>query len=118
VYTDIVGFWGEAKAKGWGMAKWADYGISKVRYNEKHQHIVKVKARVDNGDSIGPPTEMTRETVVKKLKDGETFVTIPLKDGKFTKGEDVRIVKVNGVEYIRTDQNQKESDNLGELPEF
>ena len=104
--------------KGWGMAKWADYGISRVRYNEKHSHIVIVEARLDNVDTIGPPIEMVRETVVKKLKDGETFVTIPLKDGKYKKGEDVRIVKIIGVEYIRTDQNQKESDNLGEVPEF
>jgi hypothetical protein len=100
------------------MAKWADYCISRVRYNEKHSHIVKVEAMPDNGENLGAKVEFTREDVVAKIDRGITFVTITLSEGKWKKGEDVRIVKINGVKYIRTDQNQKESDNLGALPEY
>lgn len=100
------------------MAKWADFCISRVRYNDKHSHIVKVEAMPDNGENLGTKVEFTREDVVAKIDRSITFVTITLKDGKWQKGEDVRIVRINGVKYIRTDQNQKESDNLGALPEY
>lgn len=101
------------------MAKWADYCISRVHYNEKHTHIITVEAMPDDGsDNLGKKVEFTREDVVARIDKGETFVTIVKKDSKYQKGEDVRIVKINGVKYIRTDQNQTESDNLGELPEY
>ncbi|MFA5835899.1 MAG: DUF3892 domain-containing protein [Bellilinea sp.] len=100
------------------MAKWADYCISRVRYNEEHSHIVKLEAMPDNGEKLGNKVEFTREDVVAKIDSGITFITVTDKDGKWTKGEDVRIVRINDVKYIRTDQNQKESDNLGSLPEY
>ncbi len=100
------------------MAKWADYCISKVHYNDKHTHIVTVRAMPDKGEELGSEVEFKREDVVSKLGQGITFVTVTLNDGKYKKGEDVRIVTINGTKYIRTDQNQKESDNLGALPEY
>ena len=102
------------------MAKWADYCISEVRYNPEHTHIVKVKVHVDNGDTIGQPTEWTRNEVVTTIGDNKTFVTIVRStDGKnWHKGEDVRIITINGVRYLRTDANNKAADNLGNLPEF
>lgn len=100
------------------MAKWADYCISRVRYNDKHTHIVKVEAMPDEGDKLGTKVEFNREEVVSKIDRGTTFVTVTLKDGSYNKGEDVRVVKINNIKYIRTDQNQKENDNLGALPEY
>jgi len=101
------------------MAKWADYCISAVRYNPERTHIVKVKVHINSGDTIGTATEWTRSEVVTVIGAGKTFVTITrTTDGKWNKGEDVRIIIVNGVKYIRTDANSKASDNLGNLPEF
>ncbi len=101
------------------MAKWADYCISAVRYNSEHTHIVKTRVHADSGDSIGAANEWTRAEVVDAIGRGKTFVTITRNsDGKWSKGEDVRIVTVNGTKYIRTDANSKASDNLGNLPEF
>lgn len=101
------------------MAKWADYCISAVRYDAAHTHIVKVRVHVDSGESIGAATEETRSTVVSLIERGRTFVTIVLSsDGKWRKGEDVHIVTVNGVKYLRTDANSRAADNLGNLPEF
>jgi len=101
------------------MAKWADYAISDVRYDDDHTHIVKVKVRKDKGDKFGPAEEWARKDVVSSIEGGTTFVTI-LKgsDGGWQKGQDVDIVTVKGVKYIRTDQNREESDNLENLPEF
>jgi hypothetical protein len=101
------------------MDKWADYGISHVRYDDDQTHIVKVKVREDTGDKLVNPKEWTREQVVSAIESGKTFVTI-LKGGddKWQRGQDVHIITVDGVKYIRTDQNQEASDNLENLPEF
>ena len=101
------------------MTKWADYCISAVRYNAEHTHIVKVKVHADMGDNLGNATEWTRTEVVSAIENKKTFVTItPSTDGKWKKGEDVRIITVGGVKYLRTDANSKASDNLGNLPEL
>jgi hypothetical protein len=100
------------------MSKWADYGISAVRYNARHTHIDRVRAHPDNGDSIGAPAEYERAVIVKAIHDGVSFVTIFMQDGKWQKGQPVYIIKVNGVEYIKTVDNGLERDNLENLPEF
>jgi Protein of unknown function (DUF3892) len=101
------------------MSKWADYGISAVHYNTAHTHIVKARVHPDNGDTIGPSSDHTREAIVDAIKNGTTFVTIITNaEGKWNKGQPVFIIKVNGVEYIKTVDNGKECDNLENLPEF
>jgi len=53
------------------------------------------------------------------LDAGKTFITITKSaDNKWTKGQEVHIITVGGVKYIRTDKNQKAADNLENLPEF
>lgn len=100
------------------MPKWADYGISKVRYNKDHTHIEKVKVHEDKGEELGPEEEWTRAQVVSAIDKETTFVTIIKKDQQWSKGQKVDIIIVNKVKYIRTDKNSKESDNLENLPEF
>jgi len=99
--------------------KWADYLISAVKYNADHDHIIKVKTHEDKGDKVGSSYEENRETVVANIKKGKTYMTIlKNKEGKWDRGAPVEIIRINGKEFIRTDKNQTESDNLGELPEF
>lgn len=101
------------------MAKWADYCISEVQYNSEHTHINKVRAYPDKGDTLGDSVIWARLDVVNASGRGNSFVTIyKNSDGKYKKGEDVRVLTVNNVKYIRTDTNNKASDNLGTLPEF
>ena len=101
------------------MNKWANYGISAVRYDSQHTHIEKIKVHEDKGDSIGDAKEWSREQVVSAIGLGITFVTIlKISDVNWKKGQDVNIVTVNAVKYIRTDKNQEASDNLENLPEF
>jgi hypothetical protein len=101
------------------MAKWADYGISHVRYDNERTHIVKVKVREDKGETLSEAKEWTRDQVVSAIERGKTFVTI-LKgsNDKWRRGQDVHVITVDGVKYIRTDQNKEASDNLENLPEF
>lgn len=99
--------------------KWADYLISAVRYNQEETHIVKVRSHRDNGDSVGPASEIERMTVVSRLDDGYTYATIYTgSNGKWRLGANVRKVVIDGHSYIRTDADRIKQDNLGELPRF
>jgi hypothetical protein len=99
--------------------KWADYGISRRRYDSEKTHIVKVMVHEDNGETIARGEEWTRSQVISAIESGKTFVTIlEGSDNKWKKGQPVRIIKVNGVKYIRTDENSKAADNLENLPDF
>ena len=102
------------------MAKWADYGISAVRFNAEGTHIDSVKVHVDYGDGVfGAGEEWARTKVVSAIDDDEkTFVTILKKDGNWSKGQEVHTITVNGVKYIRTDKDKTAKDNLDNLPEF
>jgi len=101
------------------MEKWADYLISAVQYDPEHLHIKKVRIHEDMGDKGGPASESSRREVIANIKSKKTYITIYKGQGnKWEKGEVVRIIVVDGTEYIRTDRNQKRSDNLGDLPEF
>lgn len=100
------------------MAKWADYCISAVRYNSTGAHIEKVEVRVDNGDTIGTPTEASKNDVVTSIESGKTFVTITKNGTSWNEGEDVRVINVNNNKYLRTDRDNTPADNLGSLPRF
>ena len=101
------------------MGNLADYGISSVKYNEKHEHIVKVKLYECEGKNLKNSEEWTRSQVITAIDKGKSFMTI-LKDnnGNWIKGQDVHVVTVNGVKYIRSDGNKRTFDNLENLPEF
>ena len=100
-------------------SKWADYLISKVEYNEKETHIVKVLSHPDNGDTVGVGVEVLRATVVSRVDDGSTFMTIYRDyESKWKQGARVRVITVDGEKYIRTDADNTKKDNLGKLPRF
>lgn len=100
------------------MAKWADYGISAVRYDSDDQYIDKVKVRKDNGETIGASETWSRKDVLSKMDDNKTFVTILESGGKWNKGQDVHTIMVDGRHFLRTDANKKSKDNLESLPKF
>jgi hypothetical protein len=101
------------------MDKWADYCISSVRYTTERAYIIKVKVHIDNGDTVGNAKEWTRNEVASAIGEGKTFVTITQdSNNTWAKGQDVHIVLINNVKYIRTDKNNRASDNLENLPEF
>jgi hypothetical protein len=101
------------------MAKWADFGISAVRFNARHTHIDTVKAMPDNGETFGPVAIVSRQDVARQVKQDTTFVTI-FKDaaGNWAKGQQVYIVVIHGSEFIKTVRDATPVDNLDNLPEF
>lgn len=101
------------------MAKWADYLITKVRYNTRRTHIDRVMVQKDNDTSVGPAEQWSRDDVLRGLDGRWTFRTAPPgPDGKLTYGAKVEPVTIQGERYIRTDANATRTDNLGSLPEF
>lgn len=102
------------------MAKWADYGVSAVKFNREHTHIDQVKVHADNGDAIEGATAWSRQDVIKAIENGSTFVTIFKNsvDGKWKKGQPVYVIKVSNTKFIKTVDNGKLADNLDNLPEF
>jgi hypothetical protein len=101
------------------MAKWADYCISAVQYDDTHTRIVSVKAFKDNGDKLTDESTYARQTIVKAIEAGTSLITVTRStDGKWQKGQPIIVVSINNAKYIKTTNNNTESDNLENLPEF
>ena len=103
------------------MAKWADYVITRVRYNSGGTHIDQVEAANDGDDGIGSKRIESRATVLANIKARKTYFTAPPSKtaaGMVTKGASVGMVLVSGTEYLRSDANKVARDNLDNLPTF
>lgn len=99
--------------------KWADFLISRVRFNVAGTHIDYLEVRPDNGTSVGGPTTWSRADVVAAVRRGLTFRTIVMaSDGNWRNGQPVYIKPILGVEYLETVENKKAVDNLDNLPRF
>lgn len=107
------------------MSKWADYVITGVRYdapecNRGWKRIAVVEVRMDLGGRIGSAELWTREQVVDAVNlDHETFITAGrAADGTWLRGAHVRVLRVNGMDYLRIDRTAVTGDDLGGLPEL
>ena len=97
----------------------ADYYIEKVRYNKDHTRIIWVSVREDSDKKLGGPYNMVRKKMVSLMNAGKQFMTIfRNEEGKYRKGTKITVIKVKGIDYIRTDQEAQEKDQLEDLPEY
>jgi len=97
------------------MAKWADYLISQVLYDQNHI-ITKVKQHRDIGNKISGGEIVDRDVIANNLGHGVKYMTIYSDLGKIRIGKNVRYFRAYEYHYIRTDNNKVSSDNLGDLP--
>lgn len=99
----------------------ADFCITEVRYNKDKSHIKFVKVRErkqgENGIQIGSPRIVSRAFVADLIRLGKVSFQTNTKtnNGQWKKGAEVLLF---GQEFLTTDRNKTERDNLGELPEF
>src|SRR4051812_13432442 len=107
------------------MSKWADYVITAVRYesaerSREGKRIVTVEVRMDLGGRVGYAELWRREQVLDAVNhDHETFITSSMAaNGTWLKGAHVRVIRVNGIDYIRIDRTPVMNDDLGGLSEF
>ena len=101
------------------MQKWADYCITGVKYHPRRTAINEVLLWDDTGAGINNARHVTRQAVVDALDRGATCVTAFMgTDGRYYRGEDVRVVNTPFGRFIRTDRNNILADNLDRLPEY
>ena len=105
--------------------RWGNYAITRVSYNYvESKKIYAVEVRACNADdTLEEALTWSRQKVVELIKrpNNQKFVTAPRVPGKpnhFSLGDEIIVISVKGVEYIRTDGNQTPEDNLGSLPQF
>ncbi|HZV12354.1 MAG TPA: hypothetical protein VFA55_04005 [Candidatus Kapabacteria bacterium] len=99
--------------------KWADYLIAKVAFEPGGKRIKEVEIAIYKASKLSLPYKIfPREKLVAELKDGMEFCTILHKDGRWQKDADVKLVVVDGKEYVRADQNKTECDYLNGIPEY
>ncbi len=93
----------------------SEYAITAVKYDSEEKHINEVEVRdLPTRNS----SRMRREVVVSYLDIGVKFITYTYDEGHWIRGAEVIPVPVNGVTYIKTEQNSTEKDNLGDLPKY
>ena len=97
------------------MAKWADYLISQVLYDQNHI-ITKVKQHRDIGNKISGGEIVDRDAIANNLGHGVKYMTVYGDLGKIRMGKNVRYFRAYEDHYIRTDDNKVMSDNLGDIP--
>lgn len=103
---------------GKNMPGWADYVITGVRYCTVREHIDLVSGHDCATASPGTAFMHNRATVLSNLERDITYCTARRVDGDYVRGADVIPMKLGGITYIKTEENDTEADNLGELPEF
>ncbi len=99
--------------------KWADYVITAVHFNSAGTHIDEVQTREHTDDKLAAATTRSRASVVSLLESGSTFCTATKSsDELWYKGAMVKIVTIEGTEYIKTKADGIKKDNLDNLPTF
>jgi hypothetical protein len=110
------------------MIAQADYGISKVHYNDDHNHIERVWVHKISQDKIaknriivGPGRTVTKKKVLDRMESGKKFKTLLKKNGKWVTGQWVNKYTYTGI-FLRSDRTPdaepKPEDDLEDLPKF
>jgi len=97
------------------MAKWADYLISQVSYDQNHI-ITKAKQHRDIGNEMGDGEIVDRDVIAGNLGHGVKYMTVYGDLDKIRMGKNIRYFRAYEDHYIRTDDNKVMSDNLGDIP--
>jgi hypothetical protein len=101
----------------------ADYGISRVRYAGPGR-LAQLEVRELKGGYIGPPRQVSREHLIRAIRQGFTFVTTPQNSlGRYVIGMPVDVVAVEGASFLRgaflrPGPSEAPSDDLGRIAEF
>ena len=99
------------------MAKWADYLISQVSYDQDHI-ITKIMQHHDIGNKISSGEIVDRNVIATNLGHGAKYMTVFGDLGKIRMGKNVRYYRAYENHYIRIDDNKVMSDNLGQITQL
>ena len=99
------------------MKKWTDYLISEVRYDSKN--LISTAIRHQDTDleiTLGEPID--RSTITSDIKNGLSYITIYNGKNSWKKGHKIQTFSIEGIPYLRIDENKVKLDYLGDLPEL
>lgn len=96
------------------MEKWADYLISHVN-RDSNGNVVKVLLHTDYGETVSSGIVKTKDEVINLLKKGNSVETTLWGYPKWQRGAKVHYVKEGSYEYLRTNRNSTDKDNLDNL---
>jgi Protein of unknown function (DUF3892) len=100
-------------------AKWADYVITRVRFNAAGTHIEQVRLYEDDGERLVNETTKTRSSVVAEIEAGYSYCTATEdRGGKWQKGAEVKVVTIQREKFIKTKADDIRRDNLDDLATF
>lgn len=106
------------------MGKWADYLVALVHYNktEKGKKYIEKVFLYENFDganklNTGKGKDVNRSFLIDNIPIN-TFCTVISEDEKYKKGADIIKYKVKEKDYIKTEKNDTEEDNLEALREY
>ena len=98
------------------MAIWAFYLISCVKFDKDDMLIKKIVVHRDAEDGFGDMVFQKRDLVIRSWKMGKSYMTVHLKpNGGFRRGEKIKIVTIDGMDYIKLNDDDSPKDDLGEL---
>lgn len=97
------------------MEKWADYLISHVK-KDNLDRVTHVLLHTDNGESVSCIGTHSKDEVIALLKKNKKINTITWNYPNWNNGAAVGHVRYQWGEYLRTDRNKTEKDNLDNLP--
>lgn len=95
-----------------------DYVISAVRGIRGKKQIDSVKQHRLYGSSVGQGEEVSRQQVVSNIDGGMIYHTVNFSSGRYVPANKVVKYSLPSGDYLRTDGNRKEGDDLGKLPSF
>ena len=96
--------------------KRADFGITRVRYDEDGL-IDELEVRPFDGELLQDPQLWIQVQLVGDMKKGLTFATLEHVEGlTYRSRDEVQLVIVEGEEYVRTDRRENGTDDLADLP--
>ena len=96
------------------MGKWADYLISHVN-RDSNGNVVKVLLHTDYGETVSSGNVKTKDEVIDLLKKGYSVETTLWGFPKWQRGAKVHYIKEGSNEYLRTNRNSTDKDNLDNL---
>ncbi len=100
------------------MIKWASYAITRARYDDSRTRVVKVEVHEVTDGRIGPNRVWPRGNIVHLVEGGFRVVTAgPGGGSSLAPTDTVRLVRLDGEDYLRIDDEAVPRDDLGELPE-
>lgn len=96
------------------------YGVSRVRRGDANQPITQFLVWKQEGYQRWKKLGWrSRQQVVSAVEDGVTYITL-LPDTvwlRLVEGKPIHIVNLKSGKYLRTDWNEVEADNLGDIPQ-